>query len=234
MLVRMATLAALGAGLLLTSGRVLAQPSLPSTFFGSVSIDGKPPPDGSEVRGFVNGRDCTQPGARGTLTESGVGLYLIHVMHDSQQAGCGKEVNTVTFTIAGRQAGQSATWRTGPQQLDLNAGSGNPAPLPPATATPRGGTSPATPSGSGQASGQSAGQPGAVGSGAAAPTQALAGQNGDTVDNAGNLAANRPNDSGGWPFGLVLLGGLAVVGVAGGAGGVVLSRRRSRRPKDDA
>jgi len=113
-----------------------AQPQVPATFFGSVTIDGKPPEDGTEVRGFVDGQDCTQlgPGYRGTIIDAGVGAYVINIVHESQKAGCGKEGKTVTFAIAGRPAVQTAKWQLGPQRIDLTIGPGTPVPL--STATP--------------------------------------------------------------------------------------------------
>jgi|GEM_PF-1156361 len=125
-------------GLLCFAPTAVAQPQIPSAFYGSASIDGEPVPDGTEVRGYIDGKDCTQagPSYRGTVTEGGVSAYSILVMHESQEPGCGSEGKTVTFTIGGRPAEQTATWRSGPQQLNLNAGSGEPLQLPTPTPTP--------------------------------------------------------------------------------------------------
>ncbi|MCC6382575.1 MAG: hypothetical protein IT304_08690 [Dehalococcoidia bacterium] len=112
-----------------------AQPQIPATYFGSASLDGAPPPEGSAVRGYVDGLDCTQPGALGTVVDGGVGAYVIEVMHESQKPGCGKPGKTATFTVAGRLAGQQAAWQAGPNRLDLNAGRGAPVPLPTPAAT---------------------------------------------------------------------------------------------------
>ncbi len=111
-------------------GEAAQVPQIPATFYGSATVDGKAPPEGSLVRGLINGLDCTQPGAAGTITAEGVGAYVIHVMHESQLPGCGKQGATVTFTVAGRAAGQSAPWAQGPQPLGLNAGAGEVQPLP--------------------------------------------------------------------------------------------------------
>lgn len=96
-----------------------------------MSIDGRPLPDGAPVRAFVDGKDCTQPGARGSLVEGNVSVYILSVMHESQEPGCGSEGKTVTFQVGDRPAGQTATWHPGLQHLDLNAGSGQPLPIPP-------------------------------------------------------------------------------------------------------
>lgn len=138
MRVRLVFLLAALAGATAFARPVAAQPQIPATFFGSASLDGTPPAAGSEVRGYVDGLDCTQPGALGTIVDGGVGAYVIEVMHESQKPGCGKPGKSVTFTVAGRAAGQRAAWQAGPNRLDLNAGSGAPVPLPTpaATATP--------------------------------------------------------------------------------------------------
>ena len=113
-----------------------AQPQPPANFFGSVSIDGKPVPDGTEVRGLINGKDCTQPSTRqGTLSDGGVSAYAIAVMHESQEPGCGTPGAAVVFTIGGRRANEGVTWKPGPLRIDLNAGNGTPPPLPTPTPT---------------------------------------------------------------------------------------------------
>ena len=125
-------LAALGAWLSVGGVRLAqAQPSIPATFFGSASIDGRPVADGTEVRGYIDGKDCTQPSDRkGTLLDGGISAFSISVMHESQEPGCGKDGAAVTFTVGGRPASQTAKWVSGVQHVDLNAGSGSPVPLP--------------------------------------------------------------------------------------------------------
>jgi hypothetical protein len=106
-------------------------PHIPGTYYGSATIDGKRPPAGTPVRAIIDGVDCTQPGAMGTIDADNVGAYVIDVMHETQQPGCGREGKRVTFTIGGREAGQLVDWAQGLQPLNLNAGSGEPQPLPP-------------------------------------------------------------------------------------------------------
>lgn len=130
--------AIVGAGLAVAMALgAAAQPQVPSTFYGSAAVDGKPVPGGTEVRGYVGGVDCTQlgPSYRGSATEGGVSVYIINVMHESQKAGCGTPGKTVTFTVGGRVAAQTAEWKQGPQQVNLNAGSGQAPELPTATPT---------------------------------------------------------------------------------------------------
>jgi hypothetical protein len=120
-----------------------AQPAPPATFYGTVAVDGEPPPDGTDIRGFVGGVDCTQleGEATGTIFADGVSQYSVTIVHESQRAGCGAEGREVTFTIGGQPANQSATWQSGTQQLNLSTGEGEPPPLPAATV----GETPASP-----------------------------------------------------------------------------------------
>ncbi len=112
-----------------------AQVSVPAMFYGTAAIDGRAEADGTPVRAFVDGKDCTQPPAKGTALDQGVSVYLVSVMHESQEPGCGRAGATITFTVAGRPAAQQSEWKEGVHRLDLNAGTGSPLPLPPATAT---------------------------------------------------------------------------------------------------
>lgn len=122
---------AMGLGLTAAASPAAGQvPQIPSTFYGAVTIDGQAPSPDTPVRAFIDGRDCTQPGAAGSIPAGDVGAYVISVMHETQQPGCGSDGKHVTFTIAGLPAGQTATWRMGVQELSLNAGSGAPQPLP--------------------------------------------------------------------------------------------------------
>jgi hypothetical protein len=116
--------------------RAIAQPQIPATFYGAASVQGQTPAPDSEVRAFIGALDCTQlaPGQRTFGIEGGVGVYVVTVVHESQKTGCGKEGKQVTFKINGVEANQTAVWKTGLQQLDLNVGRGVPQQLP--TPTP--------------------------------------------------------------------------------------------------
>ncbi len=124
-------------GVLAVPGVAFAQPSVPATFYGSVTVDGEPAPTGSDVRGFVGELDCTQsaPGERPAIREGEATAYVIAVVHESQRPGCGRPGATVTFTIDGEPAEQAAEWQAGPVRVDLSIGPGDPIPLPTATAT---------------------------------------------------------------------------------------------------
>lgn len=110
----------------------LAQPQVPATFYGSVTVDGAPAPSGTEVRGLVDGVDCTQapPGQRPVFQDGATTAYVAYVVHDSQRAGCARAGSRVSFTIGGRPAVQTAVWQPGPIRLDLSTGNQPPIPLP--------------------------------------------------------------------------------------------------------
>jgi hypothetical protein len=207
-----------------------AQPSIPATFFGSVSIDGQPVPDGTQVRGFVDGKDCTQapPGDnRGTVREGDAAAYVITVVHESQLEGCGAEGKTVTFKIGDRDATQTAPWKIGLQHLDLNAGSGKALPLPTASATSSAPTQTTDPT-----------QAAATATEAAKFTPKPAGTlpTDDVTLNhtpgaALTVAATQGKDSGdsGVSPLLILLVAIVLIGLAGEAIAIAM-RRRARKP----
>lgn len=114
------------------ASHAFAQPQLPATFYGSVTVEGAPAANGVEVRGFVNGVDCTQaaPGERTVIRDGEVSAYVLYVVHESQRPGCATANSVVTFTIAGRAAVQSVAWKPGPVHLDLSVGTAPPIPLP--------------------------------------------------------------------------------------------------------
>jgi len=122
---------------------------VPSTFWGTVAVDGASVPAGTEVRGFIDGRDCTQTGEnyRTVAVASGVSSYAIEVVHESQVPGCGAEGRMVTFTVGGVPAAQSVPWVFGPTRIDLTVGAGQALPLPTATGTPVVSTATPTPAG---------------------------------------------------------------------------------------
>jgi len=218
--VRVAALAALALSALALGGarHVSAQPLIPATFYGSASIDGKAVLDGTEVRGFVDGKDCTQASERrGTIKEGAVSAYTISVMHESQSPGCGAEGRTVTFTVGGRQASQTATWKSGPQRLDLNGGSGQPLPLPTSSAATLGPT-------------QLAATATEVAKFTPKPAGTVPTDDVSLVRTPGGASAavnNPPGASGdaGNPVLPWLLGGALLLALVGGAVGVALSRR---------
>lgn len=205
-----------------------AQPSIPSSFYGSVTVDGQAAPDGTEVRALIDGVDCTQaaPGERPAIRQGSATAYVVHVVHESQRPGCGREGTAVSFTIGGRPAVQQGLWTAGPQQLDLSTGAGPVVPL--STSTPT--TPDAAPStpGAGTVSTPTAltrptgtpptddvQLPGAASPAAGTSTPVLS----DGPD--------EPGASDGGPAWVVLAAVAGVVVAGGAVGGLVLARRRS-------
>lgn len=214
----------------------VAQPQLPATFYGTASIDGAPVPDGTPVRALIDGKDCTQPGPaqRGTIRDGGVSAYVLTVMHESQEPGCGREGKTVTFTIGGWPATQVATWRSGaPQRLDLNAGAGQAPPLPTPTPAPPGSaetpppatgtTGETTPAGAGSTPAGSS--PSAVAATPVSPPPGLS----PLVTARPSPPLDRGAEGSGGSAWLPFLAAVVVLALAGAGAGFVLSRGQRRK-----
>ncbi len=124
-----------------------AQPQVPATVYGSVTVDGRAAPAGTEVRALIGGIDCTQaaPGERGTITDGPAAAYVVAVVSESQRPGCGRTGALITFTVGGRPALQSIPWEPGPIRLDLSVGSAAITPLPTPTPAPPTPTPPSGP-----------------------------------------------------------------------------------------
>lgn len=124
-------------GLALFVSGVAAQPQIPATYFGSVTVDGKPAADGLDVRAIVNGLDCTQapPGTRPVIRDGESAAYVLSVVHESQRPGCATDGARVTFTVGTMNAVQVTAWKPGPTRLDLSTGAAPPIPLPSPTGT---------------------------------------------------------------------------------------------------
>ena len=189
-----------------------AQPQIPATVYGSVTIDGQPAPTGTEVRAFIGSTDCTQaaPGERLAFREGQATAYVVTVLHESQRPGCGRTGAVITFTVDGRPALQSVAWEPGPIRLDLSLGSPTVIPLPTATPTLPGSASPTA-------------RPAPIGP---PPTDDVA-LPGTLVPSPPDVRAAGDPRSGGsgaplWPW---LAGGLIVL-AAGAAAAVVALRRR--------
>jgi hypothetical protein len=212
------------AGVVASAAVVLAQPSIPATFYGSVTVDGEPAAAGVEVRGLVNGMDCTQsdPGERPVIRDGETAAYVLYVVHESQRPGCARDGSTITFTIGERPAVQTATWKPGPQRLDLSVGSAPPIPLPSPTGTVAAAIETAIGTAGAATSAPTLG-PRPTGT---PPTDDVR-FDGTPVPPGGQATAQAADDGDGGGSGLVIvLGALAVLAIAGGAAGIALSRRR--------
>ena len=122
---------------LLLGSLLYAQPSPPTRFYGTLTIDGAPAPAGTMVRAFVGDKDCTN--AREPFTVP-AGSYAVEVGHTTQTPGCGEIGTTVTFRVGTRTANERGTFETGSFQLLNLTVSGTGAvfasPTPTATPTP--------------------------------------------------------------------------------------------------
>lgn len=129
------SLASLALAFTVAVGQAQGPVGVPSTFWGTVAVDGASVPAGTEVRGFIDGRDCTQLGDnyRTVAVDLGVSSYAIEVVHESQVPGCGAEGRMVTFMVGGVLAAQSVPWAFGPTRIDLTVGGDAALPLPAAT-----------------------------------------------------------------------------------------------------
>jgi hypothetical protein len=203
----------------------IAQPSVPATFYGSVTIDGAPADAGLEVRGFVNGVDCSQspPGERLILRDGTTAVYVLYVVHESQRAGCARDGSTVTFTIDGRSAVQTGAWKPGPLRLDLSTGSAPPIPLPSPTGTVAAALETAqVPASSAVATGTLSRPTGTP------PTDDVRFER-TPVPGGTPQAPVSGDDSDGGSGVAVVLGVLAVLAIAGGGLGIVFARRQRAR-----
>lgn len=217
-------------GLVLLSAA--AQPQIPATFYGTVIVDGEAPGDGADIRGFIGDVDCTQIGSGPRyLLENGIGSYVINVMHESQKPGCGNDGATVTFTVNGAAARQTATWAPGPKQVGLSVGEGSPPPLPAPTPTPVGTPTSASSDDPGNATptlrtgtpptDDITLTPGASSTASPGGPDA-SGTRGAVAASAEDLGPGDGGGAGAWPY-IALIAG--VVAIAGGGVGIFLSRR---------
>ena len=115
--------------LLLTPSIASAQRVIPHAFLGSATINGSPAADGTVVAALVDGRQVAAKSVSG-------GSYPVLLVEPDGDSFVGK---TVTFTIGGFPASETAFWIQGlVTELNLNASpaQGTPTPTPGATAAP--------------------------------------------------------------------------------------------------
>ena len=93
---------------------VYAMPPMPSSFWGSVYVNGVTPPAGTVVSAWINGVQYAY--ATGTLN-SGVMYYGLNVPGDDPETEevieGGIQGNTIIFKIGDLVADQTGVWRTG-------------------------------------------------------------------------------------------------------------------------
>ena len=176
-----------------------AQRVIPHAFLGLATVNGNPASDGTVVAAFVDGRQVVAESVSG-------GSYPVLMVEPDADSFVGK---TVTFTIGGIPANETALWTQGEvTQLNLTASPTQATPVPQATtattATPvlvvgeKGDAGPSGPQGSQGVQGPS-GPPGVGGppgsAGAAGPagvpgqtgSRGLTGPGGDSGSNGSSL-----------------------------------------------
>ena len=127
-MVRFLAAALLAVAALQTSISVAQVP--PTRFWGIVTIDGEIAPPGTEVRGFVQGREC------GFTTSIEDGLYVLDVAEENTVPGCGYLDAEVTFTVNGTPAAETSFFTQGVfREVNLSITTDG-APPPPPSETP--------------------------------------------------------------------------------------------------
>ncbi len=111
-----------------TAGAQDAPPSQPSSFYGTVKVNGANVPDGTQLTALING---TQQASAATQTYQGESVYSIAVPN-------GNNGDTITFQVGGVDADQTGTWQLGASTVLNLTVSNAPAATPTAAATPVG------------------------------------------------------------------------------------------------
>jgi hypothetical protein len=115
----------------------LAFPQIPSSFYGTVKVNGANVPDGTSVQALIDG---TVYADVLTQTYQGDSVYALNVTGDDTDTTVkdgGREGDTVQFKIGGILASQTGVWHSGTNVvLNLTASSTSPIATPVATLTP--------------------------------------------------------------------------------------------------
>ncbi len=116
---------------------VLAVPQIPSSFYGTVKVNGANVPDGTAVQALIDGKVYAEVL---TQTYQGDSVYALNVTGDDTDTTVkdgGREGDTVQFKIGGVLASQTGVWHSGTNvTLNLTASSTSPIATPLATLTP--------------------------------------------------------------------------------------------------
>jgi len=116
-----------GAGLADAAGTpVLAVPPLPSSFYGTVKVNGANVPEGTQVTAWVDG---VRYAYTTVLIYQGDTVYALDVPGDEQETPetieGGVQGDVIVFRVGGVPADQIATWQTGTNvNLDLTLRAG--------------------------------------------------------------------------------------------------------------
>ena len=98
---------------LLAARPVLAFPSLPSSFHGTVQVNAANVPDGTLIKASINGRAYAE---KQTQTIKGVSMYALNIPGDdptTTDVEGGRDGDTIVFSIGGTEADQTGLWKSG-------------------------------------------------------------------------------------------------------------------------
>jgi hypothetical protein len=116
---------------------VLAIPSLPSSFYGTVKVNDANVPDGTAIQALIGGQVY---GQGVTQTYQGDSVYVLDVPGDNTDTAAqdgGREGDTIQFKIGGVPAKQTAVWHVGTNtNLNLTASSSGTINTPAPTSSP--------------------------------------------------------------------------------------------------
>jgi hypothetical protein len=122
---------------LLTARPALAFPPLPSSFYGTVKVNGQNVPDGTLVRALIDGQVYAESR---TQTYQGNSVYGVDVKGDDTDTPArdgGVADAVVTFEVGGVKADQTGAWRSGTNvELNLTASTSVALAAPPPTIPP--------------------------------------------------------------------------------------------------
>lgn len=103
-------------------GMSSAPPILPSSFYGTVTVNGSYIADGTSISAWIDG---IQYADTSTFTFEGKSVYTIEVPADNPSTGVkdgGEEGDIIDFKIGSEEADQSGTWHTGTNvEINLTA-----------------------------------------------------------------------------------------------------------------
>ena len=93
--------------------RAIQQPSMPSSFYGTVTLNGENVPAGTTIQAVINGQVVA---TRQSQVHEGVSVYTIDIPSDdpgSTRMTGGRPGDTITFSVNGLEANETTTWRSG-------------------------------------------------------------------------------------------------------------------------
>lgn len=122
-LIRIVTLLGIGLMTLIATKPVQAFPPLPSSFYGTVKVNGKNVQDGTPIKAIINGKVYAEGQ---TQTYKGDSVYSLDIPGDDASTTDviegGHDGDKVAFNVNGVDFGQTGVWKSGTNiNLDLSA-----------------------------------------------------------------------------------------------------------------